>query len=324
MDPDTSPTARALLTLEALQDAPGITAERLAARLGVTERAARRYVGILREAGIPVESTRGPYGGYRLGRGVRLPPLRFTQVEALGLVMAVLDGHHDPDSPDPVGTALGKLVRALPRPVAAQVDAVRRSTAPAPDRAAARPDPDTTAALVGASTEGHRVRITYRSEAGNEWDVEIDPWAVVVRHGRWYVVCWAHRPGDRRAFRVDRIQRLEVLDHTFAAPADLDPVATLEELLAVGWEHRAEVLIEAPLEEVRFLGRALGRLEAVDGTTTRLTGTTSNPYWYAAQLVLTPVPFRVVGGPELRVAVARLGHHLLRAAGEPEAGPATD
>src|SRR5690606_38706709 len=206
MDPDTSPTARALLTLEALQNSPGITAERLAARLGVTERAARRYVGILREAGIPVESTRGPYGGYRLGRGVRLPPLTFSQVEALGLVMAVLDGHHDPDSPDPVGTALGKLVRALPRPVAAQVDAVRRSTAPAPDRSAARPDPETTATLVGASADRRRVRITYRSEAGNEWDVDIDPWAVVVRHGRWYVVCWAHRPGDRRAFRVDRVQ----------------------------------------------------------------------------------------------------------------------
>jgi len=150
-----------------------------------------------------------------------------------------------------------------------------------------------------------------------EWDVDIDPWAVVVRHGRWYVVCWAHRPGDRRAFRVDRVQHLEVLDATFTPPPDLDPVATLEELLAVGWEYHAEVLFEAPLDEVRFLARALGRLEAVDGTTTRLTGTTSNPYWYAAQLVLAPVPFRVVGGPELREATAGLGRRMVRAAGEP-------
>ena len=64
MTADDSPTARALHTLELLQDAPGLTADRLAARLGVSERAARRYVGILREAGIPVESVRGPYGGY--------------------------------------------------------------------------------------------------------------------------------------------------------------------------------------------------------------------------------------------------------------------
>ena len=64
-----SPTARALRTLDILQTRPGTTADQLADRLGVTERAARRYIGILREAGIPVESTRGPYGGYRLRRG---------------------------------------------------------------------------------------------------------------------------------------------------------------------------------------------------------------------------------------------------------------
>ncbi|MFZ0139945.1 MAG: HTH domain-containing protein, partial [Aeromicrobium sp.] len=89
----TSPTARALLVLELLQNAPGITADRLGERLGVSERAARRYVAILRETGIPIESTRGPYGGYRVGRGVRLPPLMFTATEALGLVMAALEGH---------------------------------------------------------------------------------------------------------------------------------------------------------------------------------------------------------------------------------------
>ena len=65
MDRGASPTARALLALELVQGSPGITADRLADKLGVSERAARRYVGILREAGIPIESVRGPYGGYR-------------------------------------------------------------------------------------------------------------------------------------------------------------------------------------------------------------------------------------------------------------------
>ncbi|GIH65119.1 helix-turn-helix transcriptional regulator [Microbispora siamensis] len=69
MTHDESPTARALLLLEMVQSSPGITAQRLAVRLGVSERAARRYVGILREAGIPIESERGPYGGYRMAGG---------------------------------------------------------------------------------------------------------------------------------------------------------------------------------------------------------------------------------------------------------------
>jgi predicted DNA-binding transcriptional regulator YafY len=88
-----SPTARALLALEAIQNSPGITAQLLGERLGVSERAARRYVAILREADLPIESVTGPYGGYRVGRGLRLPPLMFTAAEAMGLVMAVLEGH---------------------------------------------------------------------------------------------------------------------------------------------------------------------------------------------------------------------------------------
>src|SRR6476469_10500292 len=185
--------------MEILQMRPGVTAGELASGLGVTERAARRYIGILREAGIPVESTRGPYGGCRLGRGLRPPPLMFSPAEALGLVMAVLDGHHDAgDATGPVGSALGKIVRALPQAVATQVQAVRRTTAPAPDRGAARPDPGTTTELVRACSEHRRVRLGYRTEAGSEWLVEVDPWAVVVRHGRWYLLCHSHAADARR------------------------------------------------------------------------------------------------------------------------------
>ncbi|MFD0525386.1 helix-turn-helix transcriptional regulator [Paractinoplanes durhamensis] len=126
-----NPTARALQTLDLVQSNPGITADRLAAKLDVSERAARRYVGFLREAGIPIESSRGPYGGYRIGRGLRLPPLMFTAGEALGLVMAVLDGHHDA-AEGPAGAALGKIMRALPEPVAAQAAAVRQKPPPPP------------------------------------------------------------------------------------------------------------------------------------------------------------------------------------------------
>ncbi|MFI7701119.1 helix-turn-helix transcriptional regulator [Nonomuraea sp. NPDC049480] len=317
MSPETSPTARALLTLELLQAAPGITADRLAGELGVSERAARRYVEILREAGIPIESVRGPYGGYRLGRGLRPPPLMFTAAEALGLVMAVLDGHHDANDPTgPIGGALGKIVRALPEPVADQVEAVRRTTAPAPDRAAARPDPATTTTLVQACSRHRRVRLGYRSEAARERVIEADPWAVVVRHGRWYLLCWSHHARARRAYRIDRVRDVEVLDDAFSPPTGLDPVAALEEHLAVGWEYDVEVVIDAPADAVaRCLPRALGRLEPLDAGTTRLTGSTSNPVWYAEQLVVIPAAYRIVKCPEIQEAARLLGRRLL-AAGE--------
>jgi predicted DNA-binding transcriptional regulator YafY len=317
--PDASPTARALLALELIQGSPGITAERLAGKLDVSERAARRYVGILREAGIPIESVRGPYGGYHVGRGLRLPPLMFSASEALGLVMAVLDGHHDASDPtDPVGGALGKIMRALPEPVAAQAEAVRRATAPAPDRAAARPDPGTAATLVRACSNHRRVRLDYRSEAGSEWVAEVDPWAVVVRHGRWYLLCWSHTSDGRRAYRIDRVRGVVVLDDTFDPPADLDPVAVLEEHLGVGWEYDVEVVIDAPVDTVaRCLPRATGRLEALAAGTSRLVGSTSNPIWYAEQLVTIPAPYRIVQCPELREAARALGQRLLTAGESP-------
>lgn len=240
----------------------------------------------------------------------------FSSTEALGLVMAVLDGHHDASDPtDPVGSALGKIVRALPEPVAAQAETVRRATAPAPDRAAARPDPGTTATLVQACSDRRRLRIGYRSEAGSEWLVDVDPWAVVVRHGRWYLLCRSHAKDAVRAYRVDRVRTVEILDDTFTPPADLEPVAMLEAHLAVGWEYDVEVVIDAPFDDVaRCVPRTLGRLEPLDAETSRLIGSTSNPGWYVQQLAAVPVPYRIVGCPELQEAARALGRRLLAAA----------
>jgi predicted DNA-binding transcriptional regulator YafY len=303
-----SPTARALRALEILQTRPGTTADQLAERLGVTERAARRYVGILREAGISVESARGPHGGYRLRRGTRLPPVVFTQAEALGLVMAVLDGQPAAtDVDDLVGSALGKVIQALPERVGRQAAALREHASTAPNRSSALPDPATISALIAAVATRHRVLITYRSETGNEWDAEVDPWAVVVRHRRWYLLCHSHRAGAIRTYRVDRVRAVQQTTHEFEPPDDLDPVAALEENLGVGWEFPTRVVFDAPISEVaRWVRPPMGRLEP-SGDGCVLVGSTSNPTMYAQEwLANIPFAFRIDGGPELRAAMATL------------------
>ena len=311
---DASPAARALLVLEMIQNAPGISADRLADRLGLSDRAVRRHVGILREAGIPVESTRGRYGGYRIGRGLRLPPLMFTPTEALGLVMAVLEGHPAGDD-DPVGQALGKIVRALPEPLARPADAVRR--VPARGWHVVVPDVDVTLALVQASDAGRRVRLRYGHDSDREWDIELDPWAVVVRHRRWYLLGWSHDKQARRVLRVDRVRSVQVLPQPFVAPPDLDALEAVEEQLSMGWKHPVEVLIDARIEECRhWLPRSFGRLEEVDDHTTRLVATTDEPEWYAAQLGNLPMSFRLIGSPEVRDAMVELGRRLLAATGD--------
>lgn len=283
-----------------------MTADQLAERLGVTERAARRYVGILREAGIPVESVRGPHGGYRLRRGMRLPPVVFTQAEALGLVMAVLDGRPDAvNGGDPVGSALGKVIQALPEGVGRQAAALREHASAAPDRYSIRPDPARTSALVAAVAARRRVLITYRSEAGNEWDAEVDPWAVVVRYGRWYLLCHSHRANAVRTYRLDRLRAVRQTAHEFEPPEDLDPVAALEENLGVGWDFPTRVAFDAPFAEVApWIRPPMGRLEP-SGSGCVLIGSTNNPAMYAQEWLSTvPFAFRVERGQELRDAVA--------------------
>jgi len=316
MSAETSPTSRALQVLELLQNQPGTTADQLAAELGVTERAARRYVGILREAEIPIISVRGRYGGYSVGRGVRLPPLVFSATEALGMVMAVLEGNHEAaDSTDPVANALRKIMRALPEAVAAQAELVRRTARPVPNRYAAPADPSITAQLVHASSLRRRVEITYRLEDGTGWTSRVEPWAVVVRQGRWYLLSRRVSNGAMRTYRLDRVRGVTLLPDVFDPPADIDPVALLEENFAVGWEFPTVVEIAASAEQLAgWLPRSIGRLEPIDADSCRLVGSTSDPVWYAEVVASIPAPFRVVSGPELRDAVRALGERLIAAA----------
>ncbi|HEY2313701.1 MAG TPA: WYL domain-containing protein [Streptosporangiaceae bacterium] len=311
---DVSPAARAMLALEMIQDTPGITAHTLGKRLGVTDRAARRYVAILREADLPIDSVSGRYGGYRVGRGLRLPPLMFTPAEAMGMVMAVLEGHRQAADPtDLVGGALAKILRVLPERVAGPVRAVREVSAP-PPAGQGRVSPELTNRLIEACTAARRVRLVYRMGEAAERVMEVDPWAVVLRHSRWYLLGWSHTVQAQRVLRVDRIAAIEILPDTFTPPPELDALRTLEEHLSQGWTYPVEVLVDACIGETsRWVPRSLARLEE-DGGRTRLRGTTDDPDWYARQLAAIPATFRVLASPELQRATAALGQRLMHAA----------
>src|SRR5215470_761819 len=249
---------------------------------------------------------------------LRLPPLTFTAAEAMGLVMAVLEGH--PNAADPgdlVGSALAKIVRVLPEPVAGPVRALRAAAAPAPSDGSPV-SPELTARLIESCTAARRLRLVYRMAADHV--MEVDPWAVVLWHSRWYLLCWSHARAARRVLRVDRIVTAEVLPDTFTPPAGLDALGALEEQLSQGRTYPVDVLLDATVEETsRWLPRSLGRLVPDEAGRTRLRASTDEPGWYAGRLAAIPMPFRVLASPELRAATAALGRRLL-AAGDREPG----
>jgi predicted DNA-binding transcriptional regulator YafY len=188
---------------------------------------------------------------------------------------------------------------------------LRENASAAPVRVSTRPDPAITSALVSAVAAGRRVVVGYRPESGKEWQTEVDPWAVVVRHGRWYLLCFSHHADAVRTYRIDRVRDVLQTERAFERPVDLDPVAVLEENLGTGWDHPTRVVFEAPLAEVGpWIHPPMGRL-APSGDGCVLTGSTNNPTMYAQEwLANVPFAFRVEGGPELRAAVTALAERL--------------
>ena len=119
------PAARVLTLLELLQSGGVRTVAELAGRLGVDGRTVRRYVDHLLDLGVPVESVRGRYGGYRLAPGYRMPPLMLTDEEALAVLLGLVAGRRAGlmTATGTAGeTAAAKIQRVLPEESAADAD----------------------------------------------------------------------------------------------------------------------------------------------------------------------------------------------------------
>src|SRR3982074_695178 len=84
------PTTRVLTVLELLQARSRLSGGELAERLEVDRRTVRRYTRTLQELGVPADSEHGRYGGYRLRPGYKLPPMMFTEEEALARILGLL------------------------------------------------------------------------------------------------------------------------------------------------------------------------------------------------------------------------------------------
>src|SRR5512137_1769001 len=82
-----TPATRLITLIMLLQRHPNQKAADLAHELGVSIRTLHRYFEMLDEMGVPVYAERGPYGGFSLVRGYRMPPLALTPEEAVAVTL---------------------------------------------------------------------------------------------------------------------------------------------------------------------------------------------------------------------------------------------
>jgi len=317
-----SPTTRLLAVLALLQTHQQMSGAEIARRLEVDVRTVRRYITSLQDMGVPVEGERGPHGAYYLGRGSKMPPLMFTNEEAVALVLGlhVIREFQFPVNIEAIEGAVAKTERVLPEPLLQQVRSLQSSITfnvsdygdpPPPLR-----DNNTLIVLSTAAQERHRVELVYRSWRDEVTERRFDPYGVVYNEGFWYTVGHCHLRQDLRTFRLDRIQSISKHDETFDDPGSIDLLGyVLRAIANVPGAYQVEVLLKTTMETAQaHIPGYLGTLETCDeGIIMRREAT--NLDWVAMMLLSFNFPVEVKQPDELRLILRRIADTANRIAG---------
>jgi len=314
------PIMRVLTVLEVLQARDHVTGAELAERLEVDLRTVQRYIVRLKDLKIPVESSRGVGGAYRLRPGYRLPPLLLTNEEAFALSLGLHSLRQVGLSAFAPATegALKKLERVLP-------EALRESIRTVEDVVAIEPGPwvvtTSVECLIRAASairRGRRIRFDYRSHDGTATRRQIEPYAVVHTDGRWYLIGYCLWRRALRTFRLDRVTSLESGTGSFRRPVAFDARQhLLTSMPFVQSEYQIDVWIDMPIDEARpsFMPLRVA-LEKEDGGT-RVRCGRDRLEMIAAMLLSMGRRIVVDSPPELRKKFRELARQALRAAERP-------
>jgi predicted DNA-binding transcriptional regulator YafY len=292
--------SRLVSILLLLQARGRLTAAQLADELEVSVRTIYRDVESLHTAGIPLYGDAGHRGGYQLVDGYRTRLTGLSADEAKALSLSGLPG---PAAELGLGSVLAaaqlKIRAALPPALANQVGQVQsRFHLDAATWYGAADEVPFLQAVADAVWRGRALSVRYRRwKEPTDVDRRLEPYGVVLKAGRWYLVAG---PGSPRTYRVDQILRLTELEDEFAIPASFD--------LAVYWQrYKSEFLHRLYRGEatVRLSPTALSSLSGPETEAVTRTGSAEPDGWTRAVLPVESTDFAVrrflALGPEIEV-----------------------
>lgn len=291
----------------------------LASRLGVTSRTVRNDIERLRILGYQVSSSTGISGGYRLGAGMRMPPLLLDDDEAVAVALGLrAAAAGSVTGIEEVSVrALAKLEQTLPARLRERIDALRSTTVSA---AGGGPTADaaTLATIAGASHRHERLRFEYRGHDGSVSTRTVEPHRLVYTGRRWYLLAWDTARDDWRTFRADRITPLPPTGPRFAPRQLLDEEVAARVVRGAGslaWKHPARIRLHAPAEAVVERVTAAGGLVApIDEGSCLLETGGDSLHDLAGYLGRLDFPFTVLDPPELRALLRDLAGRYAEAA----------
>ncbi|NIH77891.1 helix-turn-helix transcriptional regulator [Amycolatopsis viridis] len=215
--------SRLVSALLLLQTRGRMTARQLADELDVSVRTIYRDMDALSAAGIPLYADAGHDGGYQLLDGYRTRLTGLTTDEAEALFLSGLPGAAaDLGLGAVLATAQLKLMAALPEELRDRAGQLQQRFHL--DTSGWYADPEPTphlAAVVQATWNQLRVRVKYRRWAApHEVTRVVEPYGVVLKAGRWYLV--GGSSGSVRTYRVSQILRVQPLAERFPRPPGFD------------------------------------------------------------------------------------------------------
>jgi predicted DNA-binding transcriptional regulator YafY len=310
------PTTRVLAALALLQAHGRMSGSELAERLEVNIRTLRRYIIMLQDLGIPIEAERGRNGAYVLSAGFKLPPMMFTNEEALALTVGLISARrlNLADTDRAVESAFAKLERVMPQDLKGRVRALTETITLDQNTASSTPPSEIVLSTLSSSAQvQQRVHLQYCSDQGEYTEREFDPYGLTHYLHKWYVVGYCHLRKDLRSFRLDRITQIKELDAHFERPEDFDPLAHMMQAVAtLPRKHAFELLLKTDIVTAqKQVFDVLGVLEA-DKNGVLLRGSVEDLDWLARQISIFSFDFVVHEPEELKIEIKKHAAKLSR------------
>lgn len=303
------PTTRVLAVLALLQTHGRMSGSELAQRIEVNIRTLRRYIIMLQDLGIPIESERGRYGAYVLSAGFKLPPMMFTNEEALALTVGLISARrlNLADTDRAIESAFVKLERVMPLDLKSRVRALTETITLDQSIAPSTPPSEVIlSAMSSAAQLQQRVHIQYHPNHGEDTERDFDPYGLTYYLNKWYVVGYCHLRNDLRSFRLDRITQVKEVNMHFERPEGFDPLAHMMQAIAtMPRKYAFEVLLKTDIATAqKEVFDVLGVLE-VDKDGVIMRGSVEDLNWLARQLSVFSFDFVVYEPEELKAELKK-------------------
>lgn len=214
-DNDTKRLSRLAAILIQLQTKRLLTATELANKFSVSNRTIYRDVKALERAGVPILTEEGK--GYALMEDYRIPPVMFTESEANALITAeqLVLKNKDTSFVKEYTEAIAKIKSVLKSNTKEKANLLSNRIVFRQNANNERTS-DYLATLQLALTNFKLTRIKYYSTETNQTtDRTIEPFAIYSTQENWLLIAFCRLRSDFRAFRLDRIQSLNMLNENF-------------------------------------------------------------------------------------------------------------